>query len=527
MNKQLWTMYKESSRGKTCVELFNPEKEDFVEGVFKILQYSSEWGADPVEDSFIDRLDRILSIWDVNFTQRGFYPEEWTKESFMKFSEEYDILYPKQNEKGEVEYDEDDFVVFDEEACVLRKDQYRYKASNIPILSLLLYYTFEYFKPILLPRRFDIIQRNCNALGIDLPEIPRSNDYKAYIAYYYDICETWNAFQKENELSDAELCACIYDFANMLVEEAKESELPKPTNVWLTGASGKEDFLFLDSLGKDAGDNKESIWACNERTRRGDIIVLYCTSPRSYIHSIWRSNSGGFFNPFDYYHCRTTVCDGVLIPPISFKDLKDDEYMSQVPIVRRNLQGINGIELSSKDYSAIMRIIKSKGGVISTLPQLFEGSVVDFGEIKLEVDVEEKILIPMLEKLGYSRGDWTRQLSQKAGRKEKAIPDFVFFPKGEKHFENAPLIIEAKLDMAPVLELQKAYRQALSYARMLRSSIMGICDKERLILYKVNKNGSADRNNPIFEDHWASIYSNPDVGALLNHLIGREVIKDM
>ena len=141
--------------------------------------------------------------------------------------------------------------------------------------------------------------------------------------------------------------------------------------------------------------------------------------------------------------------------------------------------------------------------------------------------MEEQILIPMLEKLGYTSADWTRQLSQKAGRKEKAIPDFVFFPKGEKHFENAPMIIDAKLDMAPVQELQKAFNQALSYARMLRSSIMGICDKERLILYKVNKNGSADRNNPLFEDHWASIYSDPDVGAALNHLIGKEVIKDM
>ena len=96
-----------------------------------------------------------------------------------------------------------------------------------------------------------------------------------------------------------------------------------------------------------AGENGESIWACNERTRRGDIVVLYCTSPRSYIHSIWRSNSGGIFNPFDYYHCRTTVCDGILTPHITFKDLKDDEYMSQVPIVRRNLQGINGIELTA------------------------------------------------------------------------------------------------------------------------------------------------------------------------------------
>ena len=213
------------------------------------------------------------------------------------------------------------------------------------------------FKPVLLPRRFDIIQKNCDALGIELPDIPRTNDYRAYLTYYYDICMVWNEFQKANELTDAELCACVYDYATMLQEKSDSSELPKPTNVWLTGASGKGDFAFLDSLGKNAGENGESIWACNERTRRGDIIVLYCTSPRSYIHSIWRSNSGGIFNPFDYYHCRSTVCDGVLIPPIAFNDLKKDEYMSQVPIVRRNLQGVNGIELSAKDYAELMRMI--------------------------------------------------------------------------------------------------------------------------------------------------------------------------
>jgi hypothetical protein len=174
-----------------------------------------------------------------------------------------------------------------------------------------------------------------------------------------------------------------------------------------------------------------------------------------------------------------------------------------------------------------MRIIQEKGGDSTQLPQLFEGSDVDFGEIKLEKNVEEQILIPMLNKLGYTEADWTRQLSQKAGRKEKAIPDFVFFPRGEKHFENAPMIIEAKLDMAPVQEQMKAFKQGLSYARMLRSSIMGICDKERLILYKVDKNGGADRSNPIFEDHWVSIYSDAEVGATLNHLIGREVIANM
>ena len=144
-----------------------------------------------------------------------------------------------------------------------------------------------------------------------------------------------------------------------------------------------------------------------------------------------------------------------------------------------------------------------------------------------EKDVEEKILIPMLKLLGYREEDWTRQLSQKAGRRLKAIPDFVFFPKGERHFASAPMVIEAKLDMSLVTEQQNAFSQGLSYAKMLRSSIMGICDKERLILYKVDNNGFADQNSPIFEEHWASIYGDSEIGAKLNQLIGREVIINM
>lgn len=526
MNKQLWNMYKESSKGKSCIELFNPEVEDIALSAFNIRKYACNWGEDSVEDSYIDNLYGKFYVWYHNFDQRGFFPKEWTKETYEKFAEEYDILKPAKDKKGNVQYNDDDTIIFDEDSYFLKKNQYRHKASEIPFLSLLLFYNFDVFKPILLPRRFDIIQRNCDALGIEMPSIPHSKDYKSYVNYYYEICECWNKFQKENEMTDAELCACIYDFANMLIEEPAIDELPKPTNIWLTGAD-KGDFTFLDTLGKIHGSNDQSIWACNERTRRGDIVVLYCTSPRSYIHSIWRSNSGGIFNPFDYYHCRTKVCNGILTPHISIKDLKNDKYMSKIPIVKRNLQGINGIELSAKDYSELLRMIKGMGGKTTDYPKLFDCSEVDFGEIKLEKDVENKILIPLLKKMGYTESDWTRQLSQKAGRKEKAIPDFVFFPKGEKHFENAPMVIEAKLDMAPVHELQKAFKQALSYARMLRASIMGICDKERLILYRVDINGSANRNNPIFEDHWASIYSNSDVGASLNHIIGREIIKSL
>ena len=516
MNKQLWNLYKESEKGKACIVLFDPEIEDTFKGINDVFEYSKQWGGEN-----IDAVEDLYFLYVANFSVNKTMPEEWTRELYAKFIEEYKIIDVYQTDEGEI-------VFYDDaKAILISQEKYRIKAANISIMSMALFYSYEFFKPILLPQRFDTIQKNCDLLGIELPKIPRTKDYKDYLLYYYDICTVWNEFQKENELTDAEFCACLYDYAPMLQDSTKFSDLPKPINVWLTGASGKGDFEYLDALGENVDYNKNSIWASNERTHRGDIIIVYCTSPRSYIHSIWRANSAGIFNPFDYYHCRTTVCDGIKTPEISFNDLKSDQYFSQIPIVRKNLQGINGIELTSKDYSELLRLIEEKGGDINIYPKLFEASEIDFGEIKLEKDVEEKILMSMLKNLGYKEEDWTRQLSQKAGRGLKAIPDFVFFPKGEKHFASAPFVIEVKLDMSLSAEQQNAFSQALSYARMLRSLLMGICDKERLIIYKIDTNGSADRNNPIFEDYWASIYENPEIGAHLNQLIGREIVMNL
>ena len=104
----------------------------------------------------------------------------------------------------------------------------------------------------------------------------------------------------------------------MLIEEKITiADLPKPVNVWLTGAD-PGDIKTLDGLGKkDNSGNPNFMWACNERTCRGDIVVIYCLRPRSCFHSIWRAKIRGIFNPFDYYHCRTNLCDGIKIPDIN------------------------------------------------------------------------------------------------------------------------------------------------------------------------------------------------------------------
>lgn len=516
LNQQLWTLYKQSEQGKKAIALFDlgaqPKYSDIQEIANFMETKHGDYPSSYDSDSFF-MFETNISNMDTPSK------EDITREEFEKFITDFDIV--------DISVDEEGNGNFLEDRVMLPYNRYRDKNWLIPFLSMALYLNNpSMYKPIFHQRRFPKIMRNCDVLGIELPPIPRTKDYKQYLMYYWDICQAWNDFQKENNLSDAEFCACLYDFAPMLITPTKPTELPNPTNVWLVGAA-PGDFEYLDSLGKTTEDNPESIWQCNEKTKRGDLVVIYCRSPRSYIHSIWRADTDGIFNPFDYYQCRTTVCDGVKIPPITIKELRADPYLSQMPIVRKNLQGVNGVELTPKDYSEIKRYVKNRGDNVKMFPKLFESNTMDFGKIKIEKDVEEKILIPILQRLGYCETDYTRQLSQKAGRGLKAIPDFVFLPRGEKHFASAPLVIEAKFDMSPMAERINAFSQCLSYARMLRSKLMAICDKERLVIFSVDANGSSDRNNPIFEEHWANIYSNNLVGARLNQILGKEVLSTL
>lgn len=515
MNTKIWNLYKSSEEGQKLIKAFDPLREDLYSALEEIFTFAQNINKEtPIEVKW-DLFDLVYYNLCLNEEYSRFIQLEYVeREDFRCFINKFEIRALCASDDGK--------VTLDANKVLIKSDDFRRKASLVDALSLALYFLSGGFMPVLYTHRFDIFQRNCNAVGLELPEIPRTNKYDEYIMYFYDICAAINQFQKEQNLSDAEVCACIYGCAELLLDDENiVSELPRPVNVWFTGAD-KGDYEQLEKM-----EEGEHIWACNERTRRGDIVVIYCTSPHSHIHSIWRASSEGIFNPFDYYHCRTLVSDGIKVPKITFNDLKSHPYFSNVPIVRRNLQGLNGIELTSKDYTELLNLIESKGGDISALPKLFEKSADLQVELKIEKDVEEKLLIPLLDKLGYNHGDWTRQASQKAGRNLKAIPDFVFFPKGEEHFQNAPFLIEAKFDMSSIRELKNAFEQATSYSRMMQCKLMGICDKERLILYRVNSSGAWDQSKPIFENHWDVINNDGDVYAQLVKLMAPDVVKTL
>lgn len=256
-------MYKGSDEGQKLLDLFNPEPEDIGFYLEKVFEYAHNVNKElPLEVSF-GHFDHIF--WNIHLLDANQYhisKDDITREDFEAFITELELMCLQLNEEEDALELSDDIYI--------RKDDYRAKASLMYAASLALYYYHSFFKPMLYPNRFDVFQRKCTAIGIDLPPIPRSNNYAEYLMYYYDICVAINQFQTDNGMTDAEVCACLYGCSELFVDDdEKASELPRPVNVWFTGAS-KEDYVELEKM-----ENSEHIWACNERTRRGDIVTMF------------------------------------------------------------------------------------------------------------------------------------------------------------------------------------------------------------------------------------------------------------
>ena len=124
------------------------------------------------------------------------------------------------------------------------------------------------------------------------------------------------------------------------------------------------------------------------------------------------------------------------------------------------------------------------------------------------------VLIPVKHKISEFEAAWTVQGKHPYGAEFMAL--VLKYQKGDPDFFF--LII----DFSSNLERTKSYNQALSYARLMKSHILGICDKERLIIYK-EKNGYFDRFKPVFERHWQAL-NDAEVFRQLKLLIGRETV---
>lgn len=372
----------------------------------------------------------------------------------------------------------------------------------------------EYFLPYLFQNKFYQFQKLCETFNIPLPPVPGKRDMKRRTGYYFQINQALHEFRQLHGLSNAEMCAFLYDFAPNVVLK-QDDGLPEPSKVWLiTGGTGSNgDFEFLDATTT----NSTHHWQGNIDTRRGDILLMYCVSPRSYIHSIWRATTDGFHDPFFFYHSTIWISSPLKTVPVTFKEMKEHPLLSQKGAVRAHFQGPSGKAFTVQEYQAVLEIMASKGQDISQLPTIRQTTFFPDAELVSERDVELKLIEPFLSSIGYSETDWIRQMPVSMGRGERNYPDYVFGAHTKKGEEKAQMLLESKFRIRTRRELTDAYCQAKSYALRLQARIMAVATVEGIWIYKDKYGFSMDK--VLYRD-WKEVES-PDVLHEIRKLMGR------
>lgn len=341
----------------------------------------------------------------------------------------------------------------------------------------------EFFVPYCFQYNYNILEKIAHEFDILLPPVPVKKDYLGRIKYYLDICKALYEFREANGLSPYELCAFLYDFAPKYIGGTESyiiSDLPDPKGIFFIGGDKDDEFL---------SDNVDIItpWQCNPDVKAGDLVVMYLRTPISSIDSIWRSVSVGFNDPFFFYYRCTYIAKPEKVKRIPLKKLQTDKVFKRLPIVRKNMQGINGVELMPSVYNHILDVSKSE---LSRLDFGFEERGDDF---QREKDVEDKLIKPLLKQLGYTEDEYLQQLYIRVGNHNFAlIPDFVIHPVVSFGHQSADFLIEAKLTIPSNKELEVVKGQARGYAKLLSAKFSVLISKEGIWITEDNDDYSTD-----------------------------------
>jgi hypothetical protein len=190
--------------------------------------------------------------------------------------------------------------------------------------------------------------------------------------------------------------------------------------------------------------------------------------------------------------------------------MRKDSFFKTLPIVRKNMQGVNGVELLPSVYNHLLD--KTKAQVLRLEYEKTE----DDDEYTREKDVENKLIKPLLAKLGYNEDQYEQQLYIEIGNRNKAlIPDFVLLPDKRRGHVSGFAIIEAKRSISSDKMLKEVFVQARSYARVLSTKYCVVASKEKIWIAQRGD----DYDAIVFEATWKEL-NKEDCLYALDKLIG-------
>ena len=437
--------YLQTDDGKKCYEFFQNIKDIFFHDQKRFFDFVDSWLTEPEAYNFFE-----LEQFDENLK-----PE----------------AYPHRDKKNFAEFKE--FCYFEE------LEDPRSFQSSVPFNSLLIYFSFpEYSFPYLFPVNFYKLVQIFELFEIPLPQIPGRLKYVERCNYYFELCRVLYDFRLQKGLTPTELCVFLYGFAPRFLENFLVSDLPEANRIYIVGATEGD---VRNLLMKPLPDSIIQYWQGNEEMLPGDIVLVYETTPFSRIGSVWRAVSPGFDDPFHYYPGKVYLSHPIKIPYLYFNALLHDPVWGKKPLVKAHMQGVNGKPVTCEEYEALKRMIKQRDPRfdLNKLPNPPLYSQFYREDLQTEKDIEEMLLNPLLEKLGYNiKKEFVRQFPIRMGRGIRYYPDYALHASVKDGGEHADFIWEAKYRIPTKKQLMEDFGQAKSYAMRLGTNGVGLVSME-------------------------------------------------
>lgn len=118
--------------------------------------------------------------------------------------------------------------------------------------------------------------------------------------------------------------------------------------------------------------------------------------------------------------------------------------------------------------------------------------------------------------------DYIRQLPTRAGRGSQIYPDYALHFNNKTGDESAKILIEVKYHMKNNKDIEEAFQQARSYAKLLEASMIVLCDKVCLLIYEKRESFDRDRYAKYF---WED-FENPDTFRILQNKFIAKVVNN-
>lgn len=347
------------------------------------------------------------------------------------------------------------------------KEVFHIFCDNIVYFSVLDYAEIPDMIPYFFPRLYNVLESIAETFEMELPNLPSRRAYKDRFLLYYKIAAALKTYREEQGWSSAELCAFLYDFAPKFVGGTNWiwTKLPEPSAAFVIGAPPDAD----EWLNKENKENNFA-WQGNPETQPGDLIVPYQWAPTSAFTSIWQATAPGFIDPLFWYYRCIYFGHPTYVQPLTFRELKADPILGKIPLIKAQMQGMNGTALKPSEYNRVLDCLSAKGQDISLLPRLTEHYTAVDAEILTERDVEKKLIEPLLERLGWTREQYVRQMPLRMGRGSTVYPDYVILPQFTPNYERGYWIVEAKKSIPNDKQLHVDFGQAISYAYRLKAA---------------------------------------------------------